>query len=164
MTTGRRPFFVGPPTLSSTHFPSPRQVMVSPAATGLSGFWHTVQFTCTAPFSTASAALPRLTEKPAASTLSSRRDDTVRFTDLVSLQETAAVKLDEQPMLLRAAGENVVVIAAKSGRGVGLRRSHIYLFREQQLVDTLTLPQEARAGDMDECGLLVVRTACGAEA
>ncbi|KAK8833595.1 hypothetical protein WA577_001528, partial [Blastocystis sp. JDR] len=72
-------------------------------------------------------------------------DDTVRFTDLVSLQETAAVKLDEQPMLLRAAGENVVVIAA----------NHIYLFREQQLVDTLTLPQEARAGDMDECGLLV---------
>ena len=57
-----------------------------------------------------------------------------------------------------------MVIAAKSGRGVGLRRSHIYLFREQQLVDTLTLPQEARAGDMDECGLLVVRTACGAEA
>ena len=88
----------------------------------------------------------------------------MRFTDLVSLQETAAVKLDEQPMLLRAAGENVVLIAAKSGRGVGLRRSHIYLFREQQLVDTLTQPQEARAGDMDECGLLVVRTACGAEA
>ena len=29
----------------------------------------------------------------------------MRFTDLVSLQETAAVKLDEQPMLLRAAGE-----------------------------------------------------------
>ena len=51
--------------------------MVSPAATGLSGFWHTAQFTCTAPFSTASAALPRLTENPAASTLSSRRDDTV---------------------------------------------------------------------------------------
>ena len=51
--------------------------MVSPAATGLSGFWHTVQFTCTAPFSTASAARPRLREKPAASTLSSRREDTV---------------------------------------------------------------------------------------
>lgn len=88
----------------------------------------------------------------------------MRFTDLMSLQETAAVKLDEQPMLLRAAGENVVVIAAKCERRAGLRRSHIYLFREQQLVDTLTLPREAHAGDLDECGLLVVRARLGAEA
>ena len=56
--------------------------MVSPAATGLSGFWQTVQFTCAAPFSTASAALPRLMENPAASTLSSRREDTVSRTSL----------------------------------------------------------------------------------
>ena len=29
---------MGAPTLSNTHFPRPRQVMVSPADTGLSGF------------------------------------------------------------------------------------------------------------------------------
>ena len=42
-----------------------------------------------------------------------RRDDTIRFTDIMSLEELAAVKLEEQPMLLRAAGDNVVVIASK---------------------------------------------------
>lgn len=31
----------------------------------------------------------------------------------MSLEELAAVKLEEQPMLLRAAGDNVVVIASK---------------------------------------------------
>lgn len=42
-----------------------------------------------------------------------RRDDAIRFTDIMSLEELAAVKLEEQPMLLRAAGDNVVVIASK---------------------------------------------------
>ena len=42
-----------------------------------------------------------------------RRDDTIRFTDIMSREELAAVKLEEQPMLLRAAGDNVVVIASK---------------------------------------------------
>lgn len=45
-----------------------------------------------------------------------RRDDTIRFTDIMSLEELAAVKLEEQPMLLRAAGDNVVVIASKFAR------------------------------------------------
>lgn len=34
----------------------------------------------------------------------------------MSLEELAAVKLEEQPMLLRAAGDNVVVIASKFAR------------------------------------------------
>ena len=38
MTTGNLFFFVGLPTVSSTHLPSPRQVIPSPADTGLSGF------------------------------------------------------------------------------------------------------------------------------
>ena len=45
-----------------------------------------------------------------------RRDDAIRFTDIMSLEELAAVKLEEQPMLLRAAGDNVVVIASKFAR------------------------------------------------
>ena len=45
-----------------------------------------------------------------------RRDDAIRFTDIMSLEELAAAKLEEQPMLLRAAGDNVVVIASKFAR------------------------------------------------
>ena len=70
---GSRPFRVGLPTLPSTQRPQPRQVMTSPAATGLSGFRQTVWFTCTAPRWMASAALPRLMPKPADATPSSRR-------------------------------------------------------------------------------------------
>ena len=45
-----------------------------------------------------------------------RRDDTIRFTDIMTLEALAAVKLEEQPMLLRAAGDSVVVIASKCAR------------------------------------------------
>ena len=56
---------------------------MSPWATGRSGFWQSVQFTWTFPEVTASAAFPRLREKPTASTLSSRREDTVSRISLV---------------------------------------------------------------------------------
>ena len=82
MTMGSRPFRVGLPTLPSTQRPQPRQVMTSPAAIGLSGFRQTVWFTCTAPRWMASAALPRLTPKPADATPSSRREATVSRTSV----------------------------------------------------------------------------------
>ena len=41
------------------------------------------------------------------------RDDTVRFTDLNTLQELAAVKLEEQPMVLRTAGSTSLVVCGQ---------------------------------------------------
>lgn len=38
------------------------------------------------------------------------RDDTVRFTDLNSLQELASLKLDEQPISVFAAGSVSLVV------------------------------------------------------
>lgn len=37
------------------------------------------------------------------------RDDTLRFTDLMNYEEKKAIKLDEQPILLRASGSTIVV-------------------------------------------------------
>lgn len=42
-----------------------------------------------------------------------RRDDTVRFTDLLSLKELNAVKLEEQPLTVRCAGDQAVVVSLK---------------------------------------------------
>ena len=42
-----------------------------------------------------------------------RRDDTVRFTDLLSLNELNAVKLEEQPLTVRCAGDQAVVVSLK---------------------------------------------------
>ena len=39
-------------------------------------------------------------------------DDMIRFTDICSLEEKAAMKLAEQPMVLRASGSTIVVICA----------------------------------------------------
>ena len=38
------------------------------------------------------------------------RDDTLRFTDLMNYEEKKAIKLDEQPILLRASGSTIVVV------------------------------------------------------
>ena len=80
MTTGRRPFFVGPPTLSSTHFPSPRQVMVSPAATGLK----------TAPLPLEELEIPAQPCKEVRDTVSSLRLDAVLSAMLHVSRGTAA--------------------------------------------------------------------------
>ena len=37
------------------------------------------------------------------------RDDTLRFTDLMNYEEKKAIKLDEQPILLRASGSTIFV-------------------------------------------------------
>ena len=42
------------------------------------------------------------------------RDDTVRFTDLNSLQELASMKLDEQPISVFAAGSISLVVCEQS--------------------------------------------------
>ena len=49
------------------------------------------------------------------------RDDTVRFTDLNSLQELASMKLDEQPISVFAAGSISLVVCEQSG---ALRQVH----------------------------------------
>ena len=41
------------------------------------------------------------------------RDDTVRFTDLLSLKELNAVKLEEQPITVRCAGDQAVVVSLR---------------------------------------------------
>lgn len=41
------------------------------------------------------------------------RDDTVRFTDVLSLKELGAVKLEEQPIMLRCTGSQSVVVSIK---------------------------------------------------
>ena len=41
------------------------------------------------------------------------RDDTVRFTDLHTLEELAAVKLEEQPMVLRTAGSTSLEVCGQ---------------------------------------------------
>lgn len=42
-----------------------------------------------------------------------RRDDTVRFTDVLSLKELGAVKLEEQPIMVRCTGAQSVVVSIK---------------------------------------------------
>ena len=78
-----RPFFVVPPTSAKRNFPKPRAETVSPSVKGLSALVHSIQFTCTRPEDTSSAAFPRDMRSPAAITASSRNEETVSRTSSV---------------------------------------------------------------------------------